>query len=78
MEPSGDRDAWADPLPETVPAPTYWPAVLALGVMGLFFGVLTSPIVLAMGLCVFAVAVCNWIGELLDEWEYHGDRSGRE
>lgn len=62
------RPGWSRPLPEQIPRPTYWPAVLALGVTFVFWGVVTSAIISGIGLLVFALGLAGWIGELL-----HGD-----
>ncbi len=49
----------------TVPRPTYWPAVLALGVTFLAWGLISSMLISAAGLLLLVVALGGWIGELL-------------
>ena len=61
-------EGWAVPLPERPPAPTYQPAVLALGTTFMLFGLVTSYAFCAAGGLLFAIALVNWIGELV-----HGD-----
>ena len=58
------RAGWSRPKPEHVPHPTYWPAVLALGVTCLVWGLVTSYVISAVGLLLFAVALSGWIWEL--------------
>jgi hypothetical protein len=55
---------WSRPKPEHTPRPTYWPAVMALGITFLFWGVVTSFIISLVGLALFALALAGWIGAL--------------
>jgi hypothetical protein len=50
-----------------LPSPTYWPAVLALGITFLAWGIVTSLLIAGVGLLLFAVALGGWIGDLLHE-----------
>lgn len=59
-----DGGEWSKPLPEVLPRPTYWPAVTALAIVLALWGILTSLLVTAVGLSLFAVALGGWIGEL--------------
>jgi len=61
------RPGWSVPRPERIPRATAWPAGLALGVTFLSWGLVTSPIVLAVGLGVFLVSLAGWIGEIRHE-----------
>jgi hypothetical protein len=49
---------------EPLPAPTYWPAALAFGIVLLCWGIVTSWIVGLVGGIVLAVALVGWIGDL--------------
>ena len=60
------RPGWNRPKPEHVPRPTYWPAVLALGVTFLVWGLITTYIISAVGLVLFVIALAGWIGEMRD------------
>jgi hypothetical protein len=51
------------------PAPTIWPAVLASGVTFAAMGLITSPLFVAFGVFVAAVAIGGWISELVKEVE---------
>ena len=55
---------WSLPRPAHLPHPTYWPAVLAMGIVFLAWGLVTNVIVAAVGLVVFFVALIGWIGDL--------------
>lgn len=59
------RPGWHPVVHEGLPAPTYWPAVLAFGITLIAWGILTTWIIAAVGLIVFAVAIAGWIGDLL-------------
>jgi hypothetical protein len=56
-------DAWTRLPPAHLPRPTYWPVVLALGVVFLAWGVVTTVAISAIGLILFALALRGWIGE---------------
>jgi hypothetical protein len=55
------------PLPETIPRPTIWPAVLALGIVAGVWGVLTSLYVTGIGVIVSVVGIGGWIREIVHE-----------
>ncbi len=61
------RPGYGRPRPETIPNPTVWPAALALGTMCLAWGLIASPIVIAVGLALFGVALGGWIGDIRHE-----------
>jgi hypothetical protein len=47
-----------------LPRPTYWPVVLAVGVMFLAWGIVTTIAITIIGLVLFALGLGGWIGEL--------------
>ncbi len=61
------RPGWHVPEHMELPEPTYWPAVLAFGIVLFAWGIVTSYIIIGVGLIVFAVAVAGWIGDLRHE-----------
>jgi hypothetical protein len=63
-EPEPLKPGWSRPLPEHPVRPTYWPMVFALGIAFLLWGVVSSPIISAIGLFFFILGLANWIGEL--------------
>jgi hypothetical protein len=60
----GERSGWEPAHLEPLPAPTYWPAVMACGVMGVFWGFATRWPVSVVGLGVLGISVAGWIGDL--------------
>ena len=53
--------------PAPGPAPSIWPVTLATGVGLGAVGVLTSPIVIAAGVLIAALALFGWIRQALEE-----------
>jgi hypothetical protein len=47
-----------------LPQPTYWPAVMALGIAFVAWGLVTTFIISGVGLLLFALALAGWIGDL--------------
>lgn len=62
-----NEDRTATPKPESLPEPTYWPAILAVGVTLLAWGVVTSVLLSLLGLGISIVAVVKWIGDIRHE-----------
>src|SRR3954454_10360938 len=58
---------WSPARPEHIPRPTYWPAALAFGITLFIWGLITTPLLSAPGLVLFAVALAGWIGEMRHE-----------
>ena len=51
-------------VPEKIPPSTYWPIILALGVIFFFWGFVTSIIISGVGLVAMGFSLAGWIGEL--------------
>ncbi len=60
-----NRDRWTTPLPERLPRPTYWPAMLAFGMTLTLLGPVTSMAITVAGAVFSAAALAGWIGELI-------------
>ena len=58
---------WHAPKPETLPKPTYWPAVMALGITFIAMGFVTSLLISGVGLLLFAISLAGWVGEIIHE-----------
>ena len=59
------REGWAPAKPEVLPRRrTAWPAAAALGIVLIFFGVVTAWLVAIVGAALLAIAAAGWIGEL--------------
>ena len=61
------KDDWNVPRPAEIPRPTYVPAAMALGLTFFFWGFVTSPVVLIMGLLVITFALASWVREMRHE-----------
>ncbi len=53
--------------PEELPASTYWPIFMAFGVLLFLWGIITSAIVLGVGVVIMGIALTGWITELNHE-----------
>ncbi len=62
MKPN-DKTDWSEAKPAHIPRPTVWPAGLAFGTSFLLWGLITSPVLLGVGLTLFVVCLAGWIGE---------------
>jgi len=62
--PQEDLD-WAEALPQKIPPPTYAPAMLALAVVLILWGLIASWMISAVGGLLAATALAYWIKELL-------------
>lgn len=55
---------WEKARPERLPHPTYWPFFLALGLMFIGWGLISTWVILLAGVLVFIVAIIGWINLL--------------
>jgi hypothetical protein len=62
------HQGWHMPQPETLPQPTYWPAVLAIGIVFLLWGIVTTFIISGVGFVLAGLAIYGWVRELLHEY----------
>lgn len=60
-------EGWVEPLPEVLPAPTYWPAVLGVGIAFTLGGLATNLLISAVGIVLVMVGVFGWIADLVVE-----------
>jgi len=66
-QPQTTRTGW-EPLPhERLPRPTYFPAGLAMGTTFIFWGLISSWVVILVGLSLFAAALAGWLTEIRHE-----------
>lgn len=61
------EDDWEKAKPEKLPRPTYWPFFLAMGLAFLFWGLLTTWVILLAGGLIFTVALIGWINQIRHE-----------
>ena len=50
-----------------LPAPTFWPAAMALAITFLAWGIVTIWLISAFGLVLFVAALAGWIGDILHD-----------
>ncbi len=67
MSEADKRLGWNEPKPDVVPTPTAWPAAMALGIALVGWGLVTSLVILAIGLLMSGVSLAGWIGDIRDE-----------
>lgn len=61
-----------EPLPyEHLPRPNYFPAGLAMGVTFLFWGLITSWVIVTVGIILFAASLAGWITEMIKHERKH-------
>jgi hypothetical protein len=58
---------WQKATPERLPKPTYWPFFLAMGLAFIFWGLLTTWVILIAGVLIFIVSLIGWINLLRHE-----------
>lgn len=64
------------PLPlEHLPPATFWPAGHALGITFVFWGLISSWVVFAVGLLLFSLSLAGWIADLRHERRSHHPRA---
>jgi hypothetical protein len=60
------------PLPnERLPHPTYFPAGLAMAVAFIFWGFVTSWVIILVGAALFIAALAGWITDIRNERKGH-------
>lgn len=59
----GERSGWSVPRPERIPGDTYTPAVMAVGITFMAWGLVTTLIISGVGAVLFAFSLASWIGE---------------
>jgi hypothetical protein len=64
-QPETSKEGWSTPLPEHLAQPTYWPAMLALGMTLALLGPVTSMAITVVGLGLAFAALIGWIGDLV-------------
>ena len=66
-EPVKPETGWEKAKPEKLPGLTYWPFFLAMGLTFMFWGMLTTWVILTAGFLIFTVALFGWINQLRHE-----------
>ena len=58
---------WGTPKPDVIPRSTLAPAATAFGLTLFFWGFVTSPVVLGVGLIVVVASLIGWVAEMRHE-----------
>jgi len=72
-KPNEADDPTTPALPERIPKSTFWPFVMALGVMFFFWGILTSWIISGIGVILVSISFSGWIVDLNNEYTDDGE-----
>jgi len=62
---------WPRLASEHLPPPTFWPAGLALAIAFIFWGLITSWVVFAVGVLQFTLSLVGWIADIRHEQRKH-------
>lgn len=69
-----ENEPYVTAKPEGMPPPTYWPFVLAVSLMFLGWGLLTTWVIAVAGGIGIIVAITGWIKDLLYEQRRNDER----
>jgi hypothetical protein len=58
---------WHALPPERLPRPNFFPAGLAMGTTFIFWGLITSWVIIVVGIALFTASLAGWIYEILRE-----------
>ena len=67
-------DGWNKPQGMHIPEPTYMPVVMAVGIICMLWGIVTTYLITLVGVVLFVIAITGWIGELRHEHRHPGAR----
>ena len=60
-------EGWQPLPPERLPRPNFFPAGLAMGTTFMFWGLITSWVIIVVGIALFTASLAGWIYEILRE-----------
>jgi hypothetical protein len=58
---------WAKPMPQKTPAPTFWPISLAMSIIFILWGIISTWVISVVGLILFGISIRGWVKDLLNE-----------
>jgi len=67
----GGQEGWNLPLPADLPRRTLWPVAAAFGTVLVFWAIVTSYLVLVIGLGLLVFSAVGWINEIRREGTPH-------
>jgi hypothetical protein len=62
------KPGWSRPKPETIPPPTYWPAVFGFGLTFIMWGIISNIYLLCFGVIVAVIGLVYWVLDLRHEY----------
>jgi len=65
--PTSTPQGWQQLPPERLPRPNFFPAGLAMGTTFMFWGLITSWVIIVVGIALFTASLAGWIYEILRE-----------
>jgi hypothetical protein len=67
--PSGTNiyEEWVKPMPEETPPPTFWPISLAMSIIFILWGIISTWVISVVGLILFSISIRGWVKDLLNE-----------
>jgi hypothetical protein len=60
-------EEWVKPIPEKTPPPTFWPVSLAMSIIFILWGIISTWVISVVGLILFGISVRGWVMDLLNE-----------
>jgi hypothetical protein len=66
-EANSTKISWHEALPEKIPEPTYWPAMLAFGIVLVFWGLVSTWLISLAGIIISGFSLAGWIGAMINE-----------
>ena len=67
-------EGWSKPQGMHIPEPTYMPVVMAIGMICMLWGIVTTYLITLVGVVLFVISILGWIGELRHEHGHPGTR----
>jgi len=67
-------EGWSKPQGMHIPEPTYMPVVMAVGMICMLWGIVTTYLITLVGVVLFVISISGWIGELRHEHRHPGAR----
>jgi hypothetical protein len=71
QEPPNPRPGWEPLPPDHLPGPTVYPIGLAMGTTFIFWGLISSLMILGAGLVLFGLTLAGWISDIRHERKPH-------
>jgi hypothetical protein len=65
--PKPEPEESSPPRPLSIPPPTFWPFITAVGTAICFWGALLNLLVVCVGVCVFLIGMAGLVGDWVRE-----------